>query len=174
MLRLPLAHISCPDPCCLSWSWVLPPEASVAVYLWETEGLPLPPALPQQSLQALPGVRCPPLHTQFLPSFGNAPSCLWIRRTRRSLQRGFLGPCLGSLLFLVLSCSPLFSSPGPRPQLRTGECLGQRPLDRALREELVKAQQPRRAQAAHPVALGHSPGAPNPVLGAAIPGTGRK
>lgn len=122
MLLLPLAHISCPDPCCLPWSWVLPPEASVAVYLWETEGPPFPPALPQQSLQALPGIRCPPLHTQFLPSLGNAPSFLWTRRKRRSLQKGFLGPRSGSLPFLVFSCSPFFSSPGPRPELRTGEC----------------------------------------------------
>lgn len=130
---------SCPAPCFLSWSWVLL----------------------QQSLQALPGLRCPPSTLSFCPLQGNAPSFLWIRRKCRSLQKGSLGPCLESLLFLVLSCSPFFSSPSPRPKLRTGECPGQRPPGQSSQGEVrLRLSSPVPGQVvpsfSHPVALGHS------------------
>lgn len=161
-------------PCSfLSWSWLLPREASVAICLWETEGLPYPQLCPSRACRVFLVSVVPPSTLSFCP-LGNAPSFLWIRRKCRSLQNVSVGPCLGSLLFLVLSCSPVFSSPGSAQVCAQGSAS----LDRALREDLDEGSAaPCLARWFHPLvtqSLRVAPGAPNPVLGAAILGTGRR
>lgn len=120
-------------PCSfLSWSWLLLREASVAVCLWETEGLPSPQLCPSRACRVFLVSVDPPSTLSFC-LLGNAPSFLWLRRKCRFLQNVSLGPCLGSLLFLVLSCSPVFSSPGSAQVCAQGSAS----LGRALREDLV-------------------------------------
>lgn len=129
---MPRSPLLFSDPHFLSWSWVLPREASSQPVSGKRKGPP-PPASAQQSSSAFPARASAP-HAQFPAPWVRAPSLSQTRRKRRPEpcpRRQCPGPCVGrSALDAFIPPSPC-----PRPELSTRECSGQLPgLDGALRE----------------------------------------
>lgn len=168
MTLLPPLPTSFSEPHFLSWSWVLPREASLQFVSGKRKGSPSPCFGPAER-QRLPGLLSL-LHAHFPAPLVRAPSFSWIRRKQRPDRSP--GPCFGrSALCVFILPSIFLPSPCPRPKLSTRECSGQLPgLDGALREFSIPVPGPVVSSLVAPAGSSGRPplAAPNPVLGAAV------
>lgn len=108
-------------PCSfLSWSWLLPREASVAVCLWETEGLSSPQLCPSRACRSSWSLPCPPPHSVSVLGetlrvfYGSGENAGPAERFPRAILR------VSALASFILLSGFLLT------WLRTGVCPGQR------------------------------------------------